>query len=489
MVLTFAAPIHAEGKKPGKTVFEKDGNIFLKVKGKPVQLTNTGRDFDLALSPDGRWVAFSREIEDKTGECKKKQDDGRRICNPGRLWIMDLERRSERLLLEPREDARDMKEFIGEFSDKFFSPDGKTLFFQTYIRKALDENFHAIHAVDIDGGNERFVVAGATYDVIKQSRDNTWTGHLVVGKYKALFSGNLYAWYWLITPQGKELGPLGANTEHFNHHYKVTYMESGVPDSEDELEAGEAQAEEPKTSKTVFERDGNIFLWIDFKETQVTHAGRDHGPALSPDGRWVAFSREIEDKAEECKKKNDWICATDQLWVVDLETRSERLLLEPREDARDMKDVIGGFENKDFSPDSKTLYFDTPAWAVSDAVHAVDIDGKNERFVTPGSLLRVVKEPLSPEMKNYLVDVLEEDDWRIFPKNGGAPLVWKALKDDVSGYLIVDKNGIRYISSPIPLEGYWEGDDGKYYISKGRTAWRALVSPDGEKKIPLERDG
>ncbi|MBI4388954.1 MAG: PD40 domain-containing protein [Nitrospinae bacterium] len=248
-------------------------------------------------------------------------------------------------------------------------------------------------------------------------------------------------------------------------------------------------AEGKKPERTVFEKDGNIFLKAKGKPTQLTNTGRDYDPALSPDGRWVAFSREIEGKAEECKKKDEWICATDRLWIVDLETRSERLLLEPREDAREMKNVIAEFGNKTFSPDSKTIYFDTPAWAVSHAIHAVDIDGKNERFITPGSLVRVVKEPLSPEIKDYLVDVLEEDDWRISPKNGGAPLVWKALKDDVSGYLIVETSGIRTVSSLTPFEDSWKGDDGKYYASYGRTEWTELVSPDGKKKVPLERDG
>ncbi|MBI4384720.1 MAG: hypothetical protein HY579_11890, partial [Nitrospinae bacterium] len=54
---------------------------------------------------------------------------------------------------------------------------------------------------------------------------------------------------------------------------------------------------------------------------------------------------------------------------------------------------IAEFDNKIFSPDSKTIYFNTPAWAVSDAIHAIDTDGENERFVTPGDLVEVIKKP------------------------------------------------------------------------------------------------
>ncbi len=43
-----------------------------------------------------------------------------------------------------------------------------------------------------------------------------------------------------------------------------------------------------------------------------------------------------------------------------------------------------------FSPDSKTLYFETSAWATSGAIHAIDIDGKNLRFVTDCNGYRIV---------------------------------------------------------------------------------------------------
>jgi len=240
---------------------------------------------------------------------------------------------------------------------------------------------------------------------------------------------------------------------------------------------------------TVFDQKGNIYLKVADKVTPLTTTGRDSQPALSPDGRWVAFSREIEGKVEECSERDDlWACPSDQLWIMDLETQSERLLLEPRTDVppKRTKDIIYKFEEKKFSPDSQTIYFITPAWVTSAAIHAVDIDGNNERYVMHGYSFQVVREPLSPEIKKYLAENLKKDDWRIFPERMGVSLIEKALEDDVIGYLIIRRGGVKVISSATPLEDGWKGDDGKYYASDGRKFWTELISPDGKVKIPLD---
>jgi hypothetical protein len=49
-----------------------------------------------------------------------------------------------------------------------------------------------------------------------------------------------------------------------------------------------------------------------------------------------------------------------------------------------------GFENLRLSPDASTLYFETAAWAVSNAVHAVNLKTGVARFVTDGSIACVV---------------------------------------------------------------------------------------------------
>ena len=239
----------------------------------------------------------------------------------------------------------------------------------------------------------------------------------------------------------------------------------------------------------VYVEKGNIFLKRDGKAIQITASGRDSEPILSPDGRWVAFNREVGDRAKECLENKDlWECSSHQLWIIDIETKTERMLLEPRTDvpADRRQEIIYQFNGKEFSPDSKTIYFITPAWTTSSAIHAVDIDGSDERFVMHGYSFEVVREPLSEKIKNYLTTNLKEDDWRIFPKEKGPELVWKALRDDVIGYLKLERSGFKNIVSPTPIKGGWKGDDGMYHASEGREFWTELTSPDGKEKIPLD---
>jgi hypothetical protein len=204
-----------------------------------------------------------------------------------------------------------------------------------------------------------------------------------------------------------------------------------------------AHAKEKNTDKPVFAKNGNIFLKVNGQSTQLTSTGRDFGPELSPDGRLVAFTREIEGKFDCTQEElNEMKCASYQLWVMDIETRSERTLLEPQIEGNNMEKVISEFTTVIFSPDSKTVYICTATWADSGGfVHAVDIDGSNERFIDVGYLLHVVNEPLSEDFKEYVATVLKKDDWRIYPKKTGVSLIPQALKDDVKGYLIIETSG------------------------------------------------
>ena len=118
----------------------------------------------------------------------------------------------------------------------------------------------------------------------------------------------------------------------------------------------------------------------------------------------------------------------------------------------------------------------------------MDTDGKNDRYVTDGNTLQIVNKPLSSDIKEYLTEILQEDDWRIYPKQMGPALIEKALKDDVTGYLIIECNGVNIIRSKTPLKGGW-GSDGEYYASQGgRRSWTKLISPNGNIKISIGKE-
>lgn len=240
-------------------------------------------------------------------------------------------------------------------------------------------------------------------------------------------------------------------------------------------------------NSVVFEEKGNIFLKAGDKITQLTSTGRDSEPILSPNARWVAFNREIKGVVKECKRRDIWVCPSEELWVFDLKIKTEQKLLEPKGHEPKLKneEVMENFNGKIFSPDSKTIYFSTPTYATASAIHAVNINGKNARFITAGHLVQIVQGYLPNKFKSYLANDLQEDDWRISKKWGGLSLLKKALNEDVTGYLIIGHSGIKINTTPTLLKHGWEGDDGKFYTSGGRRFWKSLDTPDGTMRIPI----
>jgi hypothetical protein len=127
-----------------------------------------------------------------------------------------------------------------------------------------------------------------------------------------------------------------------------------------------ANADGKESNRFAYEKDGNIFLNLAGKTSQLTKSGRDRAPILSPDSRWIAFNREIEGKVKECSERDDLLeCPSDELWIFDLENKSEKRLLKPRTSVtpQNRENIIFQFNGKEFSPDSQTIYFITPAWA------------------------------------------------------------------------------------------------------------------------------
>lgn len=142
-----------------------------------------------------------------------------------------------------------------------------------------------------------------------------------------------------------------------------------------------------------YAKSNNIYYYSKTKNLtlQLTHSGINSDPVLSPDGRWLVYI-----------KRSDFILQTDclyflsrgehgdEIWIYDLKTIKKRLLVADHLSCNDMSKVILDPHDLKFSPDSKTLYFATSAWVTSGAIHAVDIDGKNLRFVTNGNEYHVI---------------------------------------------------------------------------------------------------
>ena len=84
-----------------------------------------------------------------------------------------------------------------------FSPDSKTVYFvgSAWVTTG------ALHGVNIDGSNERFIEGANTLEKVIDKGD--YKGDLVISQHRYFLGGGSYDWYYVFTPEGKEVGPLG----------------------------------------------------------------------------------------------------------------------------------------------------------------------------------------------------------------------------------------------------------------------------------------
>jgi hypothetical protein len=122
---------------------------------------------------------------------------------------------------------------------------------------------------------------------------------------------------------------------------------------------------------------------------QITRTGKDSSAVLSPNKKMIAYVRIGNQVISES-------CDIDakfgkEIWLYNFSTKKEQRLVKDNFECDKPKKRIVDPDYLLFSPDSRTLYFETSAWTTSGAVHAVDANGKNLRFVTDGDDLRIVQ--------------------------------------------------------------------------------------------------
>jgi dipeptidyl aminopeptidase/acylaminoacyl peptidase len=194
-LLAFAALLLATAPSAAQTVTADGGNVVLSRPGAaPVRLTTSGRDRDPALSPDGRRVAFVR-------------GGGTARPDATELWIVDARGGGERRLLVERA-SDEPRENLAGFAAPRFAPDGR----EVYFLATAWATSSAVHAVELATGRERYVCPGNSLEVVPRGE---YAGHLVVQQHRYFVGGGSYDWYWLVTPKGEDVGPIGESTELF----------------------------------------------------------------------------------------------------------------------------------------------------------------------------------------------------------------------------------------------------------------------------------
>jgi dipeptidyl aminopeptidase/acylaminoacyl peptidase len=140
-------------------------------------------------------------------------------------------------------------------------------------------------------------------------------------------------------------------------------------------------------AEQIIEKQGNLYLHNEQgSEQQLTSSGKDSQPALSPDGKQVVFVREVENKNTE-------------LWLMDSSGNNAHPIVLSHEDENIEKNLTE-INNPLFALDSKAVYFQTFAWATSNAIHFIDLNTNKQHFVTSGNSLQLVP---SGKYKGYII--------------------------------------------------------------------------------------
>lgn len=117
----------------------------------------------------------------------------------------------------------------------------------------------------------------------------------------------------------------------------------------------------------------------------------DADPVLSPNGAFVVYTRQGRGRTLRGYDANQ-LCSTeprpDETRRINSDGADDRLLLTGRKGAPD--DQLCDFKSKQFSSDGRRLYFLTPAWATSSALHAYDMRNGEEHFLLPANDLLVL---------------------------------------------------------------------------------------------------
>ena len=189
-----------------QTISVKDGNIqFTDKSGQTMPLTSSGRDSGPVLAPDGKWVAFVRKVDGK------KIATGSDEMDPTELWQIRTDGKEASLLVKCR--ASEKPEFvIAGFENVQFSSNGKLLYFVTPAWATSG----AVHVVDTTNRKERYLFPGNDLKIVASGE---YKDCLLVQQHKYFVGGGSYDWYWLLRADGKEVGPLGEDTENFAATY------------------------------------------------------------------------------------------------------------------------------------------------------------------------------------------------------------------------------------------------------------------------------
>jgi hypothetical protein len=136
---------------------------------------------------------------------------------------------------------------------------------------------------------------------------------------------------------------------------------------------------------------GNIFIAHGSAKTKLTTSEMDVDPVLAPGGAVIVYTRQGRGRSIRGYDANQ-LCTVDprpdELRQINADGTGDRLLLAGRKG--DPQNQLCDFRNKQFSSDGRRLYFLTPGWPTSGALHVFDMRTGDEHFVLPANDILVL---------------------------------------------------------------------------------------------------
>jgi dipeptidyl aminopeptidase/acylaminoacyl peptidase len=193
------------GQAHAQKVSVQNGNVCIVAAGETRKLTSSGHDSEPVLAPDKKWIVFIRTLPGKkivtgSGDARETQ-----------LWQIRADGKQPTCLVRSKPSDK-METLLAGFSKPQFSSDGKLVYFLSEAWATSG----ALHVVDTTNSKEHFVCPAADFEVVLSGE---YRDHLLVQQHRYFIGGGSYDWFWLFQPDGKEIGPVGEDTENFKSTY------------------------------------------------------------------------------------------------------------------------------------------------------------------------------------------------------------------------------------------------------------------------------